>query len=499
MDRHFVVQVGLILDPENAPKLVEHGPPAEDPEGCEQFRQFWGEKSELRRFNDGRIVESVVWDLSGKVSNERFQIPGRIVRYIVRRHLKVPEESITVFDSKYDDLLSIPYDITTRYSAPDAGSTPEASQRMALTAFDNLVKDIKAIDSLPLGLVNAVPVDEGLRYTSVFPPMPLASKSLLSLPDCVKYIPIIDIILQLEQSTRWPDDLGAIQKVKIALFDAIAQALIAKGAPHAVIAWDPDAADRPLEDHVSLEVMLPSGFAFRARVQHDRERTLMERIISDIRDTPDYERKRAQLALERHTRRFISTPAHHAAVLALQRKYPSYSHAVRLFKRWLSSHWLAPHVSVEAAELICAELYLNPGVHEAPCSGQAGFARSLALLAHWDFREDPLAIPLYSASSAVESKERISMSSETLKKARGEFVANLAIDPGLSNGAWTLVTEQDPSGRMWTRGITSLLANRARELAKATLDYINHSILSGSLDAKVHYISSNVYASCAVT
>lgn len=499
MDDRLVVQVGLILDPENASKLVEHGPPAEDPEGGEQFRQFWGEKSELRRFNDGRIVESVVWDLSGKVSNERFQIPGRIVRYIVQRHLKVPEESITVFDSKYDDLLSIPSVITARYSAPNTSSAPEASQRMALTAFDDLVKDIKAIDSLPLGLVNAIPVDEGLRYTSVFPPMPLASKSLSSLPDCAKYIPVIDIILQFEQSTRWPDDLGAIQKVKIALFDAIAQALIAKGAPHAVIAWDSDADNRPLEDHVSLEVMLSSGFAFRARVQHDRERTLMERTISNKRDTPEYERKRAQAALERHTRRFISAPAHHAAVLALQRKYSSYSHAVRLFKRWLSSHWLAPHVSVEAAELICAEVYLNPGVHEAPCSGQTGFARALALLAHWDFREDPLAVPLFSASSAVESKERVSMSSETLKKARGEFVANLAIDPGLSNGAWTLVTEQDSTGRMWTRGVTSLIANRARELAKATLDYMNSSVLSGSPDAKVRCTPSKPPASRAVT
>ena len=27
-----------------------------------KFRQFWGEKSELRRFRDGAIVEAVVWD-----------------------------------------------------------------------------------------------------------------------------------------------------------------------------------------------------------------------------------------------------------------------------------------------------------------------------------------------------------------------------------------------------------------------------------------------------
>ena len=28
-----------------------------------KFRQFWGEKAELRRFQDGNIAEAVVWDV----------------------------------------------------------------------------------------------------------------------------------------------------------------------------------------------------------------------------------------------------------------------------------------------------------------------------------------------------------------------------------------------------------------------------------------------------
>jgi len=481
-DAHHSVYIGLLLDPEHATKLVEHGPPAEDTEECENFRQFWGDKSELRRFNDGRIIESVVWELTGKSSNERFQIPARIVRYAVERHFSISPQEVFIIDAKYDGLLSIPANITERYSTLAPSTAPETVQRMALTALDELVKDIKAMEKLPLNLVNAVPVDESLRYSSCLPPIPLVSNVLHSLPDCSKYIPAMEIILQFEQSTRWPDDLEAIQKVKVALLDAIAQGLLAKGAPHAVVVWDGN--DRSLEDHVALEAILSSGFGFRARVQHDRERILMERIISDKRGTSEREHRRAQAALERHARRFTSLPAHHAAVLSLQRRYPSYSHAVRLFKRWLSAHWLSPHISAEASELICGEVYLNPGAQEPPCSGQAGFARTITFLAGWDFRESPIALPLY-ASSSTESSKRVGLSGEALAKVQELFAANTSADPSLSHGAWTLATEQDQSGHMWTRNVTALVAGRVREIARAAVNYMNASLAAGSLDAKV--------------
>lgn len=35
------------------------GPAADDTEEAERFKKFWGQKSELRRFKDGRIVVAV--------------------------------------------------------------------------------------------------------------------------------------------------------------------------------------------------------------------------------------------------------------------------------------------------------------------------------------------------------------------------------------------------------------------------------------------------------
>lgn len=46
------LKFGLILNSEFALDILEKGPQSNLPEG-EEFRQFWGDKSELRRFQDG--------------------------------------------------------------------------------------------------------------------------------------------------------------------------------------------------------------------------------------------------------------------------------------------------------------------------------------------------------------------------------------------------------------------------------------------------------------
>ncbi|CAH2258725.1 jg5406 [Pararge aegeria aegeria] len=74
---------GLILNPENAINIVDKGPPANLPE-AEEFRAFWGDKSELRRFQDGSITEACVWDASTLA--ERRSISRQIVDYLL--HLK---------------------------------------------------------------------------------------------------------------------------------------------------------------------------------------------------------------------------------------------------------------------------------------------------------------------------------------------------------------------------------------------------------------------------
>ena len=157
------IEIGLVLDQTEAPRLVDYGPPADDPAGSEVFRTFWGSKSELRRFKDGRILESVVWDVSHP--DERQHIPGRVVQHILQLHfgIKLYDVQRTV----YDEVVRLPSNVVKSYSSVTENLM---TFRPAVTAFDALVKQIKAGEELPLALVTASPISPVLRGTSVFYP-----------------------------------------------------------------------------------------------------------------------------------------------------------------------------------------------------------------------------------------------------------------------------------------------------------------------------------------
>ena len=77
--------LGLLLDTDHAFSILTMGPPADSPE-AKEFRSFWGERSELRRFQDGSINEAVMWDGSGQegVANRR-TVCHQIIQYLLHR------------------------------------------------------------------------------------------------------------------------------------------------------------------------------------------------------------------------------------------------------------------------------------------------------------------------------------------------------------------------------------------------------------------------------
>ena len=53
-----VMWLGVVVDPDHANRIVDKGPPADHAAEAAAFRAFWGEKAELRRFQDGSILEA---------------------------------------------------------------------------------------------------------------------------------------------------------------------------------------------------------------------------------------------------------------------------------------------------------------------------------------------------------------------------------------------------------------------------------------------------------
>lgn len=453
-------EIGMILNPQHAFRLIDRGPKIdEDQEAIADFRALWGQKAELRRFADSAIVECVAWEV--EMPHERAYIPGRIAKHILARHFNL-EKVLDLQPSYVERILPHPASPMVRYSSVEKGGGFKA----AMQAFEEVVRHIKAMD-LPLSLVACLPSAAGLRYASELSPTPIPLTRIPFLPECASYIEVYDAILQFEKSGRWPDDLGAIQKVKLAWFENVARELLGR-MPGCVVGVAMDSAASPWEDGAALELALPSGFAFRLRIYHDRERTLSEKVISDETAQP-FERADAERALHTHLERFIHRPSHHAAIMNMHHRHVGFSPTLRLFKRWISSHYLSNLIPSELVELVCSYVFLRPDPQLAPHTGATGFARALGFLSIWDWRREALIIPLDSIAGVEESVTGYFPAAQLLV-AETAFKERRTQDPGLSTGAWHVATDKDPKGVFWClngRGVSAMVADRITILAKA--------------------------------
>jgi U3 small nucleolar RNA-associated protein 22 len=97
----------------------------------------------------------------------------------------------------------------------------------------------------------------------------------------------MDIIIEFEKSSRWPDDLKAIQTIKLAFFECLASALMKSLdglKPNVVVGDGVHTSD--VLDKACLEIITPDGWAFSAHICHDREVHLLDRTISGTGNLP---------------------------------------------------------------------------------------------------------------------------------------------------------------------------------------------------------------------
>jgi len=457
-----IIQIGFILDPTNAFLVVDKGPSVEEAEKNTEFREFWSnEKTELRRFKDGRILESVVWDV--KTVDEKAHIPVLIAKHLLRHHFGIEEASVFTWQPSFDALIRLPAAINDVYSR--LGSSVSKGFRDANSAFDSLVKQIKQLEDLPLSVATISPVHSALRHTSAFIPVAISGSASSALPPWASYIPTMDIIIEFEKSPRWPDDLAAILKMKMAFFEQIARSLTkAVGGFNARVVVDNQSPSASFQDRGRLEIVTPEGWAFSASIWHEREATLLDRMVEGEPNRPfapkpsPREKQAALKAKETYVRQFIAAPSHHRAISNLCYRYPGFSGTVRLVKRWLASHWLLDvHVNQETVELICAKMFIGDGSGlsedfdgpksqvDAPVTKERGFAAVVHFLASWEWQAG-LDVPLYGKVEVPTSQGSAGFP-----------------------GAWVIRTSEDPSGKMWTSsGPDAVIARRITVFAKAT-------------------------------
>ena len=143
---------------------------------------------------------------------------------------------------------------------------------------------------------------------------------------------------------------------------------------------------------------------------------------------------------------------------------------------------LSLHIEIEAIELIMSCVYLSPESVQPPGSATTGLVRAVALLAEWDWKTEPLVIPL---SAMTSSPNRVRVETEDRTIITGAFSELRNKDKGMTHSAWVIATEDDPGGLRWTSGITKVIANRVKRLANATVQALKEATEKASVDVQV--------------
>ncbi|GMM30135.1 rRNA-processing protein [Martiniozyma asiatica (nom. inval.)] len=465
------INIGLFFDSLESEKRVTKGPLHSDKDQGEIFSSFWGEKAQLRRYKDGTVQWSCIWDLPSPINGEPTESPViTIIKYILDLHLNYPiSEELSTAATKFSSILPNPIVPFSSTSQPIV----LPSQYLQLkSSFENLVSTLQRLE-LPVSIRNCIPISSSMRNTSVLLPMPFASTS----PDFWN-----DCILQFDNSanSKWPTELNALEATKSAFLLKI-RALLneeidGNGDGYKSFIID-DKSTIPYVSKVRLlRIITPEGYGFQLRVVADFEENIYLSMIEAADSTEKKIVEDVYLSFHKNT---ISSIKHHRTINTLVTSFPLYSATVRLFKIWLDKHLLLVHLNEQIIELLVLKVFVDVGPYGVPGTVMAGFLRTIEFLSHWNWRDDPLILDIARDFTNVsETETNISQLSEKFSVSQyqsivGNFEKIRRFDPKGSKICWFVATKDDPSGKIWSNNISLVTVNRIMSLSRVIMTIFN--------------------------
>ncbi|KAF8866077.1 pre-rRNA processing protein-like protein Utp22 [Acephala macrosclerotiorum] len=442
-------QVSFVFDPANIDRLVDHGPPAEEKKKAAKFQKFWGEKAELRRFKDGSILESLVWP-----SGSAHAVFRNIVTYLTTRHFGQEVSNSLVFIGEgFEQMLP-------------GGSSTKSFEALK-QAFNVLEQQVRDLEGLPLQLRQLSAVSPQLRYSSI--------GTLLFSPTQPMKRPA-DILIQFEGSGRWPDNIVAIQRTKIAFLLKISN-LLQEVDTSITTRVGLENEEHHLQNCAFLDIIYGSGAVFRLRIHNDREQTLLERQVKD-KSIDNRARDDAVSALSAYKKTFLQQPLLNQSIATHCTRFPLLSPTIRLVKMWFDRHMLLGHVSEELIELITARTFLHPYPWRAPSSTMTGFLRTISFISRWDWRQTPLIVDFTGT-----------MTSKDVDSANTRLEAWRKIDPSMNRTVLIAASNHDTTGTAFTdKGPSKMVAARMTALARSACKLVKDKDLD--LDHRALFASS---------
>ncbi|KAL8243927.1 hypothetical protein R6Q59_010185 [Mikania micrantha] len=443
-DKDFhIIEVHLLTNSTARQRLIDHGPLAEQQEEANDFRKFWGEKSELRRFRDGSITETLVWSSNSPVT---FQI----LQYLSAYHFKILPSSIT---AKTSDLQAL------RLSS-NAPATAEDSFSLISAKYQELSAKLQQMEGLPLPIRSVSPAHQVLRSASLGHPL-----------DSTTTEPI-NILIQFDSSTRWPDHLLAIQHTKVAFLAKLSDLILESDSSVTTRLGleNTDASNAGQVNTSFLDIILSSvgpglcPIVFRLRIHHERELQLLQTQLAD-KALPSVSRDNLYSALLHHKRNFVASPVHTSSLRNLITHFQPLSSTIRLLKSWIASHNLSNHVPGPALEIIATHIFLHPYPWSTPGNATTALLRCLHFLSRWDWTSTPLIVDM-SLSQDMKQAQKNELDTR--------YEAWRKLDPNMNTVAWFVGTNIDNTGTIWTQGAkpARVIAARVTALAKAAISLI---------------------------
>lgn len=428
--------VGVIFNPAEMARTVDHGPSAEDKVEARKFRQFWGERSELRRFKDGTIQETLIWK-----QTTSFSVCEEIIAYILNLHLKIHHDELEFHGNGFTSLIHAKPTDSMAYSA-------------AVQAFADLEREIRGLENLPLQVRQVAPAAAELRSASLKPPQLDSPRG--------SYRPM-DIVIYFEASGKWPDNIAAIQRTKVAFLLKIGSMLESANSSITTHVGLEDAVHEH-QNLAFLDIVYDEGAVFRLRVQSDLEESLLERQTRD-KTLDQHVRAESSNHLATFRRQYTHLPMLNRTVSTLCTRFPALSSTIRLAKHWFNSHKLSNHILPEAVELMVLHAFLNPAPWQTPTSATTGLLRTLLLLSKWDWRNDPLVVDPSADMGSEERKAvatRLTAWRQTLDPAMNRTVLVIATPSDATGTAFTTVNGQPFPSRVAASRMTALARSACR-------------------------------------
>jgi len=427
---HNFIWIGIRLDPETAFDTLERGPPADDEEASQSFKELWKEKCDLWQMNDGSLVQAVEWEVE---SEQEHRLPSLQLAYLLEKHFHVEGKALCAFVSQLDPILYSMHPKTK--SLP----TPLKASLYLLSVYETLEEMIYGLSELPLRIADIHRGHSALSFTALHTPVPHAllvprERYSKQQQQYLRYVEPVPVILELEESSQWPNDIQAIQALKASFYVLLS---------------------RELKKHHALECLVTKqfidvfveGLVFRIHIYVPQERDATEQFIS-IQHAK---------ALVREN---VHKPAHWAAMRGLQANYSVFGTTVRLAKFWVHSQLMSDSLNEPTIELLVASLFTCPAPFSPPRSHLMAFFRFLHLLSTFPWAVSPLVVDV-NEELTVEQHTEIQNEFNRLRKMSGSE----------QHSAMFIATPRDLQSTHWTRQQPSpMILQRVIHLASQCMD-----------------------------